>query len=243
MTAVQTNPLASVVIPAYEAERFLGEAIESVLAQAYSPVETIVVDDGSTDRTAEIASSYDGVKVIVEENGGPSAARNRGFAAASGEFIAFHDSDDVMTPDKLTVQIGQMLENPAVGCVLATQELLVEEGAELPFWAEGTKVPTVMPAKPPELADEPDVHTMTMVLRREVFEQIGGFDEAMRMAEDIDWLLRASEAGIEIARLPRVLVRRRVHPESLTQDPAASRGGHFLALKKRIERGRARAAE
>lgn len=236
------DPLVSVVIPAFEAERYVGEAIESVLAQTYSPVETIVVDDGSADRTAEVAAGFDGVTVIVQENHGPSAARNRGFAASSGEFVAFHDSDDAMTPDKLAVQVGLMREDPRVGCVLAEQELLVEEGAELPFWAEGTPVPTVMPAKPPELADEPDVHTMTMVVRREVFERSGGFDEEMRMAEDVDWLLRASEAGVEVARLPRVLLRRRVHPESLTQDAAAGRDGHFLALKKRIERNRARDA-
>ena len=238
-----SHPLVSVVIPAYNAERFLGEALESVAAQTYSAVETIVVDDGSSDRTAEVAATYDGVKLIAQENAGPSAARNRGFAACSGAIVAFHDSDDAMTSDKLEVQVGHLLDNAGVGCVLAEQELLIEAGAELPFWAEGTEVPTVMTAKPEELADEPDVHTMTMVVRREAFERIGGFDEEMRMAEDVDWLLRASEANVGIARLPRVLLRRRVHPDSLTQDPAAGRAGHFLALKKRIDRQRARAAD
>jgi glycosyltransferase involved in cell wall biosynthesis len=237
------GPLVSVVIPAYEAERFLGEAIESVLAQTYAPVETIVVDDGSRDRTAEVADGYEGVTVVAQENAGPSAARNRGFAAARGEIVAFHDSDDAMTPDKLAVQVGHLSENPGVGCVLAKQELTVEAGAELPFWAEGSKVPTVMPARPEGVDDESDVHTMTMVLRRAVFEQVGGFDETMRTAEDVDWLLRASEAGVEIARLPDVLLRRRVHAASITQDAVASREGHFRALKARIERHRARGAE
>ncbi len=239
---MSSDPLVSVVIPAFEAERYIGEALESVRAQTYSPVETIVIDDGSADRTAEVAAGFDGVTVIVERNRGPSAARNRGFVASGGELIAFHDSDDVMTPDKLAVQAGHMLDNPSVGCTLAEQELLVEEGAELPFWAEGSKVPTVMPARPARADDEPDVHTMTMVLRREAFERVGGFDETMRTAEDIDWLLRAREAGVEIARLQAVLLRRRVHPGSLTQDAAASREGHFRALKARIERNRARAA-
>lgn len=237
------NPLVSVVIPAYNAERFLGEAIESVLAQTYPAAETIVVDDGSSDRTADVARAYDGVEVISQVNAGPSAARNRGFAASGGEIVAFHDSDDAMTPDKLAVQVGHLLENSGVGCVLAEQELAIEEGAELPFWVEGSKVPTVMPAKPAELANEPDVHPMTMVVRRETFERVGGFDETMRAAEDFDWMLRASEAGVEIARLPVVLLRRRVHPGSLTQDAVAGREGHFRALKARIERHRARAAE
>lgn len=236
------GPLVSVVIPAYNAERFLGEAIESVLAQTYSPVELIVVDDGSTDRTAAVAAAYGEATVISQENSGPSAARNRGAAAAGGELLAFHDSDDAMTPDKLAVQVGHLLDNPGVGCVLAEQELLVEPGAELPFWVEGTKVPTVMPPRPPELADEPMVHPMTMVVRRTTFEQVGGFDESMRAAEDFDWMLRASEEEVEIARLTNVLLRRRVHAASLTQDAAAARAGLFRAFKGRIDRHRARAA-
>jgi len=235
------GPLASVVIPAYNSEHYIDEAIESVLTQTYSPLELIVVDDGSTDRTAELADSYSEATVITQENSGPSAARNRGAAAARGEFLAFHDSDDAMTPDKLAVQVGHLLDNPSAGCVLAEQELLIEPGAELPFWAEGSKVPTMMPPRPPEFADEPDVHPMTLVVRREIFERVGQFNESMRAAEDFDWMLRAAEDGVEIARLPRVLLRRRVHPESLTQDAAAGRAGLFRAFKGRIDRHRARA--
>ncbi len=242
MPGVAANPLVSVVIPAYDSERYVGEAIESVLAQTYSPVETIVVDDGSADRTADIAASYDGVTVIAQANGGPAAARNRGFAASGGAIITFHDSDDAMTPDKLAVQAGHLRDNPSVGCVLAEQEVLVEPGAELPFWIDGSKVPTVMPPRPAELADEPMVHPMTMVVRREVFERVGGFDESMRAAEDFDWMLRAAEEDIEIARLSDVLLRRRVHADSLTQDAEAARAGLFRAFKGRIERHRARGA-
>jgi glycosyltransferase involved in cell wall biosynthesis len=237
---VSSKPLVSVVIPYYNAERYLRGAIESVLGQTYAPLETIVVDDGSSDRSTEIARSFDAVTVIVQENRGPSTARNRGFAASRGELVAFHDSDDEMLPEKLEVQVGHLLDHPTVGCVLAEQVVIVEPGAELPFWHEGSKVPTVMPPRPAELADEPMVHPMTMVVRRETFEQVGGFDESMRPAEDFDWMLRASEAGIEIARLSDVLLRRRVHPASLTQDAAAARVGLFRAFKGRIERHRAR---
>jgi len=237
-----SRPLVSVVIPAFDAERFLGEAIESVLAQTYAPVETIVVDDGSSDGTVAVASAYAEVTVVEQPNGGPAAARNRGFAASRGELIAFHDSDDAMTPDKLEVQAGLLIDRPEVGCVLAEQELLIEPGAELPFWVEGSKVQTVMPPRPAELEGEPLVHPMTMVVRRGAFERVGGFDESMRAAEDFDWMLRASEEGIEIARLSDVLLRRRVHAGSLTQDATAARLGLFRAFKSRIERHRARAA-
>src|SRR3954451_4497775 len=93
------RPLVSVVIPAFNSERFIGEALASVSAQTYAPVETIVVDDGSSDDTAEVARAHAGISLIEQENSGPSAARNRGFAASRGEFVAFHDSDDLMTPD------------------------------------------------------------------------------------------------------------------------------------------------
>ena len=236
------RPLVSVVIPAYNAERFLGEAIESVLTQEYAPVETIVIDDGSTDGTAAVARSYDGVVVIEQENAGPAAARNAGFAACNGEFVAFHDADDAMTPDKLTVQMGRLLAGEGIDIVFGEQEVVVEPGAELPFWHEGSEVGLALPARPPDLAGEPLIHPMTMVMRREVFELVGEFDPSLQPAEDLDWAFRAAEAELEILRLPRIVLRRRVHPDSLTQDLASSRRGLFRAFKARIDRRRARAA-
>ena len=244
MTAVHSRPSVSVVIPAYEAERFLGEAIESVLAQTYSPVEMIVVDDGSTDRTAEVAAAYDGVKVIVQENSGPSAARNRGFAAASGEFIAFHDSDDADDARQAGGADRPHAREPRRG--LRARHPRADRRARGRAALLGRRLGGADrdAARPAELTDEPDVHPMTMVVRREAFERVGDFDPTMRAAEDFDWMLRASEEGVEIARLSdQVLLRRRVHPASLTQDAAAGRAGLFRAFKGRIERHRARAAE
>ncbi len=235
------SPLVSVVIPAFNAERFLSEAIESVLAQTYAPVETIVVDDGSADRTVDVARSFDGVTLVEQENAGPSAARNRGFAACNGAVIAFHDADDVMPIDKLEIQVGRLLAEPETECVLGTQELIVEDGAALPFWAEGSTAPAVLPNRPAELRDEPQVHPMTMVVRRQAFERVGGFDESMRSGEDLDWMLRAAETGLGIARLHDVVLRRRVHAASITQDAELGRAGLALAFKKRLDRRRASA--
>lgn len=242
MRPVQANPLVSVVIPAYNAERFLDEAIESVLAQTYAPVETIVVDDGSSDRTAAAARAHDGVVVIEQENAGPAAARNAGFAACNGDFVAFHDADDAMTPDKLAIQMEALLADDGVELVFGEQEIVVEPGAELPFWHEGSETGVAMPTRPPELADEPLIHPMTMAMRREVFELVGEFDPAMQPAEDLDWVFRAAEAEVEILRMPAVVLKRRVHSDSLTQDLAASRRALFRAFKARIERHRARGA-
>jgi len=101
-----SRPLVSVVIPVYNAEPFLREALDSVLAQDYEPFEVIVVDDGSTDGSGTIARSYPEVRYLRQENQGPAVARNAGIAAAQGEFLAFFDADDVMLPNKLSVQVG-----------------------------------------------------------------------------------------------------------------------------------------
>jgi glycosyltransferase involved in cell wall biosynthesis len=235
---MSSSPLVSVVIPAYNAERFLGEAIESVLAQTYSPVELIVVDDGSDDATAKIAAGYREAQVIGQENAGPAIARNRGFDASSGDLVTFHDADDTMMPDKLEAQVECLLGNEGVGIVMGEQEVFVERGSELPFWAGGSNVAVAVPTRPADRSDEPPVHAMTMLMRREVFELVGPFDPAVCPAEDIDWALRAVEAGVETVKLPRLVLRRRIHPESLTQDAAAARSALFRAFKARIERRR-----
>lgn len=233
------TPLVSVVIPAYNAERYLGEAVESVLTQTYAPIETIVVDDGSSDSTAEIAAGFPEIMVISQENAGPAIARNRGFAASTGELITFHDADDVMVPDKLEVQVECLLADDGIGVVMGEQEVVVEQGSVLPFWVKGSSAQEAVPTRPPEHSDGPLIHPMTMLMRREIFERVGPFDAAICPAEDIDWALRSVELGVETARLPRVILRRRVHPQSLTQDTTAARASLFRAFKARIERQRA----
>ena len=231
------QPCVSVVIPAYRAERFLGEAIESILAQTLPPQEVVVVDDGSDDGTGAIAASFEQVRVIRQPNGGPGAARNRGFAATTGGIVAFQDADDVAFPRRLELSARHLSANPADGAVLGRQEVFVEEGARVPFWdRESGDGPAGEGARSGGLASL-TAHPCTMAVRREVFEQIGPFNETMRHGEDTDWLLRVSEAGHGIGRLDEPLVRRRVHPGALTQDADAARQAAFRVLWARIERG------
>ena len=103
---MQKQPLVSVIIPVYNREKFLAEAIDSVLAQTYRPIEIIVIDDGSTDKSGEIARSYAETKYIYQDNQGVSVARNIGVDAAQGEFLAFLDSDDMWLHNKLETQIN-----------------------------------------------------------------------------------------------------------------------------------------
>jgi glycosyltransferase involved in cell wall biosynthesis len=198
---MQSSPLVSAVIPVYNGERYLAEAIESVLAQDYRPVELIVVDDGSTDGSGDIARSYPLVRYIRQTNRGVSVARNAGIAAGRGEFIAFLDADDVWTPDKLTVQMEYLLTHPEVGFSFARQRFLFEQGIGAPPWF------------PQELLAQDHVGFMpsTLVVRKAVFERAGGFDTALRRGEDTEWLLRAGDCGIQMGIVQETLLLRRVH--------------------------------
>src|SRR2546427_6476527 len=112
--------LISCIIPAFNGARYLREAVESILAQTYRPIEVIVVDDGSTDNTAEVVRNYrDQVRRVWQPNGGPSAARNQGVSAAQGAFVAFLDQDDVWHPEKLLRQMAQFATRPELDLCVA----------------------------------------------------------------------------------------------------------------------------
>ncbi len=127
-----TPRLISCVIPVFNGERYLGEALESVLAQSYQPLEVIVVDDGSTDGTAEVARRYgERVRYVWQPNAGETAARNLGLTAAQGEFIAFLDADDVWHSEKLERQIARFQERPEIDlCFTQIQHFWMPELTE-----------------------------------------------------------------------------------------------------------------
>jgi len=235
------RPLVSTIVPVFNGERFLGEAIESALAQDYRPHEVIVIDDASIDGSSEIAAGFPGVKLVrLETNGGPAVARNAGIAASSGEFIALLDADDLMAPGRLSAQIGFLLEHPDADAVLGTQRVIVEPGAVRP-----TLNPLVDPDQLPAQAEAEAIsyYGGTLVARRAAYEQVGLYDETFRVGEDVDWMLRARDLGLRISTLDEVFVHRRIHGGNLTYDRAAGRQATLRAFKRRIERKRAEAAQ
>ena len=224
--------LVSVVIPVLDGQRFLAEAIQSVLDQTYEPVEVIVVDDGSTDGSAAIARSFAGVQVIEQANSGPAGARNAGIAAAGGEFLAFVDADDVVPPDKLELQVSHLREHPEVGCVLGRQDIRLEPGTELPDWAI---ISPDQARQRPDIAEHGQVPHMSMVVRASLFEEIGAFDPTYVHGEDADWLMRA-RGRAPIATLTSVVLHRRIHDRNLSHDLKALRLGTFRALRDHARR-------
>ena len=219
------GPLASVIVPVFNGERFLGACLESVLAQDYEPVEVVVVDDASTDGTVDVAASFPGVHVVrLPVNGGPAAARNAGLERANGDFIAFFDHDDVMLPTKLSAQIGYLLEHPEVDCTLARQEIFLEPGTEFPDWLQ-----------PDRLFDElGGIQPLSAVVRRAAAERVGAFDASYRIADDMDWLLRVRAEGFAIEVLPDVVMRRRVHGTNLTYQMSVIRQEMLRIMRARV---------
>jgi glycosyltransferase involved in cell wall biosynthesis len=240
-----SEPSVTVVITAFEEEAFIAEAIESVLEQTYcGEVETIVVDNGSSDRSASVAAGYEEVTVLrLGENRGPAGARNAGVTAGRGELVTFLDGDDQMLAERLEIQVGHLSGNPEVGCVVGSQEIAFEEGATAPFWLGGSDERLVKGSWGGEPSDTPGLYATSMLMARRTFEASGGFDEKIAIgADDADLLLRLIESGVEVARLNDVVVRRRVHDSSLTQDAEASKTALLEVFKHRIERQRERRA-
>jgi glycosyltransferase involved in cell wall biosynthesis len=219
------RPLVSVVIPMFDAERFIAETLESVLAQSYRPIEVIAVDDGSTDGTAEVVGAFPEVICIHQENRGPAAARNAGIALAQGEFVATVDADDVVPPHKLDVQVAYLLDNPDVSCVLGRQEW-----DSPPSWL----------GRDPVWGDLDGIPLVSMVIRTDVLRGLGGYDETLRGPEDFDLFVRLREAGHKHVVLPDVVLTRRYHGDNLV----AGRDPHdqtVQLLKAKLDRERGQA--
>lgn len=212
--------MVSVVIPVYNGARFLGEAIESCLAQDRAPDEVVVVDDASTDGSAEVARSFDGVRVVEQaENLGPSAARNRGAAIAQGSVLAFHDADDVMTQGRISRQVLDLVKHPEIDVLLGRQRILIAADQEVPYWAIAEHGHNGVLGVP----------FCSVTVRHAAFERIGGFDPSYRASEDLDLLFRCRAAGIVIAARDHVIVERRVHADN-TMNHAVPSGETRRAL-------------
>jgi glycosyltransferase involved in cell wall biosynthesis len=183
----------------FDGERFLAEAIDSAKAQTYPPLEVIVVDDGSRDGSAELATQL-GARVLRCPRRGVSAARNAGIAAARGDLIAFLDADDRWPLERLTIQAQRFIRRPELGFVLGRARLFLDPGSPRPDWFTDDLA-----------AGESVLARLTLVARRDVFDRLGGFDESIDICEDLDWLVRGREAGIPYEVLDDVVLDYRVH--------------------------------
>lgn len=209
--------MLSVIIPAYNATRYLAAAVASVRPQLAADDEIIVVDDGSSDATAALAAEL-GATVLRQENLGPAAARNRGIEHARGDLLAFLDADDLWTATKLAVQLP-LLHDPACEAVLGgvanfiSPELDEKQQRSLAYAAQqqGTH------------------HIGALLMRRETVARIGLFDRRWRHGEFIAWWAQALRLQLNYATMPQLVLQRRLHTDNLTRrEPQGQR--QYLAL-------------
>jgi glycosyltransferase involved in cell wall biosynthesis len=217
----------SAIIPAYNRAAYIAEAIESALGQTRLPDEIVVIDDGSTDRTAEIARAFgEKVRCISQQNQGIGGARNAGLSAACGDWIAFLDSDDLWLKQKLELQLTFLRANPGVDLVACHMQ---------PFLS-----PEIDAASVPAF-DDKIVAACTpsaSLARREIYSRTGPFHASRRGGEFIEWFGRAQEKGIRHAILPEVLVRRRIHLTNTVLDRRSVHGNYASILKQQLDRRR-----
>ena len=202
-----TPDLISCIVPVFNGERYLAEALDSILAQTWRPLEVIVVDDGSTDGTAHIAAGYGAeASYLHQANAGPAAARNRGLDAAAGEFIAFLDADDLWHKEKLARQMARFEARPELDLCSAHVEN---------FWSPELKREEDRPGDGGLAKTQPGV-THAIIARRALFDRIGPFDAALMHRDAMEWLNRAVDAGSVMETLPDVLVFRRIHRNNMS---------------------------
>jgi glycosyltransferase involved in cell wall biosynthesis len=190
VTVISNNPLVSVIIPTYNRGQVIKESIESAIQQTYKNMEIIVVDDGSSDDTKAICEKYPKIKYIFQENSGASSARNNALTHASGDYIAFLDSDDVWHPDKTSEQMAFFDENDTVGLVFCDCARPVE----------GKHLFSPIPPRQPapiiglkEIVLYPYLGTPSVILKKEVLNTIGNFNTQLKSAEDLEFFIRIAE--------------------------------------------------
>jgi glycosyltransferase involved in cell wall biosynthesis len=192
----------SVVIPAWNAARYLPDALASVAAQSVPVSEVLVVDDGSTDSTAALAEGLGGVvRVLRQEHAGAAAARNHGVQEARSEWVAFLDADDYWLPDRLAWQAAALRAEPALDVIYGCVQQFYSPDLDWPATAAHGEAAAV----------QPGIFPGTCLARREAFQRVGGLDQRPQAGEFIEWHGRAIQAGLRVKTLDEVLLRRRIH--------------------------------
>jgi glycosyltransferase involved in cell wall biosynthesis len=237
--------LVSVIVPAYNASRHILQCLDSIAAQRGGvPVEIIVVDDGSTDDTREKVEAFGRARLIQQENAGPSAARNRGIREAKGEFVAFLDSDDLWTEDKLAVQMSLFRAHPEAALIFGDCLKFNDKGHfEQSFFAEACLTegfwehPAFVKDAYVKLFRINYIPTGSVVLRKSCLEKSGLFDESRRYVEDLDLWLRVAY-HFPLAYTPHVCQLKRQHEECVSNNVQAMTLAHIDVLSyQRREHG------
>lgn len=215
----------SVIIPAYNSARFLGQAIESVQQQTVQPAEIIVIDDGSTDDTKSLVKSLKGsVQYHFQENRGQAAARNKGLQLATGDLITFIDADDIWIRNKLEIQLALLQDQPRYEMAIGFLELIPMAETKKVVQKTGKGIFTL--------------HLGSILMRKKVFDKVGVFDEDMRLCDDTEWFFRVLEQQIKVKVHRDVVQLYRQHDNNITRDENRNNLYLLKSIKKSLDRRR-----
>jgi glycosyltransferase involved in cell wall biosynthesis len=228
-----SGPLLSCIVPCFQGERYLAEALDSILTQTHRPLEIIVVDDGSSDNSSTVVEGFgDRVRYHRQENRGPAGACNTGLGLATGDLVAFLEQDDLWIPDKAVRQLREFEADAGLGyCVGLIHNFWIPELAHEA--GRYRDLPVMQPV--------PGYVVQTLMARRRVFEQVGLFDESLPLAFASDWFLRAADSGVTGHLVPEVLTQRRLHQGNYSRLHRTESREQFLqVVKAALDRRRGR---
>lgn len=223
------SPLISVIIPTYNCEKYLPEAIESVLAQTYKPFEIIVIDDGSTDNTADRVKHFgSSIQYHIQANAGSAAARNFGIELARGDFFAFLDADDLWVEDKLNRQMAAFGSDPELDIVFGLVQQFhspdLDEEMKAKVYCPSELVPGHIPS--------------ALLVKREAFFRVGLFETKWKIAEFASWYVRIAEVGLKTQTLPHLVAKRRLHKTNKGVKDRQFQAEYVQILKASLDRRR-----
>ena len=217
-------PRVSVLIPVYNCAPWIGQAIESVLAQSYQDFEIIVADDGSTDQTAQIVQRFPRVRYCRQSHTGVAAARNLALSRARGDLITFLDGDDLWQPDKLQLQVTYLQEHPECKIVFGRYRNFTDIPEE-----------NLTPNERKLLRTEVPLALTVACVRKELFDRYGNFNTQYPHAEDTEWTARIQMAHVDCSHhLEQPLYLRRVHNANITLTHNDAGVGEFYALMAKM---------
>ena len=224
--ALETD--VSVILVVRNGDQFIAEALGSVFRSHTKPLEILVVDGGSTDATVKIAGRFPLTRVIAQDATGIANAYNQAIAMARADLVAFISHDDIWEPGKLDQQLAFMRQHPLVGYTVTMVRHFLDECAHVPagFRADLLERPV------------PGFIMETLMARKSVFQQVGLFDPSFSVSEDTDWFARARDAGVPMAILPDVLVRKRVHRANTSLTTPSINALLLRAMRSSIQRKR-----
>jgi len=220
------NELISCIVTSFNSEKYIAEAINSILDQTYKHIELIVADGGSKDNTREVVQKLNSnIKFITQKTLSPSDTRNLGFQSSKGNYIAFLDADDLWHPEKLTRQMNCFAENSEIDLCITYAEM---------FWSEDLKNEKIFFKNHPRTKSIPGYATTTLLAKKNVFEIAGKFNKELWFTDAAEWFIRTKGLGLKMHIIEEPLTFHRMHQSNLTKRKSEESREEFLALVKSV---------